>query len=58
MLGKLLNLSDQQLSHIKSAEKGYGLMIINEEEIIPFENIIPKNNPIFELIRTDLKEEA
>ena len=58
LLGKLLNLSDQQLSHIKSAEKGYGLMIINEEEVIPFENIIPKNNPIFELIRTDLKEEA
>ena len=57
-LGKLLTLSDSQLSYIKSSEKGHGLLIIDEEQIIPYENVIPKDNPIYELIRTDLREEA
>ena len=45
-LAKLLNLSEAQLSYIKSAEKGYGLLIIDEENILPYENIIPKDNKI------------
>lgn len=57
LLGKLLNLSDTQINYIKSSEKGYGLLIIDEESIIPFENIVPKNSKIYNLIRTDLVEE-
>lgn len=57
LLGKLLNLSDAQLSYIKSADKGHGLLVVDEENIIPFENLIPKNSKIYELIRTDLKKE-
>ena len=55
-LAQMLNLSKSQLSYIKSSKKGTGLLILNETTIIPFENILDKNNKIYELISTDLKQ--
>ena len=55
-LAQMLNLSKSQLSYIKSSKKGTGLLILNESTIIPFENILDKNNNIYELISTDLKQ--
>ena len=55
-LEKMLNLSKSQLSYIKSSKKGCGLLILNESTIVPFENILDKNNKIYDLIATDLKQ--
>lgn len=55
-LAEMLNLSQTQLSYIKSAKKGTGLLILNENTIIPFSNILDTKSKIYNLIRTDLQE--
>lgn len=53
-LSEMLNLSQTQLSYIKSAKKGTGLIILNESTIIPFNNILDPKSKIYNLIKTDL----
>lgn len=57
-IAKMLNLSNTQLSYIKGAKKGTGLLILNENTIIPFNNILNTKSKIYELIRTDIKKEV
>lgn len=55
-LSKLLNISETQLSFIKNAPKGTGLLILGETCIIPFENIMDKETELYKLMTTHLKE--
>lgn len=55
-VAKMLNLSKTQLSYIKGAKRGTGLLILNENTIIPFNNILDKNSKILELMKTDIKD--
>ena len=50
---KMLNLSKSQLSYIKAAKVGTGLLVLNENTIIPFENTLNTKSKIYNLIRTD-----
>ena len=50
-LGKLLNISNQQLSHITNVEAGRGLIKVGPN-LVPFENNFPKNTKLYRLMST------
>lgn len=50
-LARLLNISDNQLSYITNVGAGHGLIRCSGN-IVPFENIFPKNTKLFELMST------
>ena len=50
-LAKLLNISDEQLSHVTNADAGCGLMRIGNA-IVPFENRMNPNTALYRLMTT------
>lgn len=56
-LAKLLNISDQQLSHITNVEAGTGLMKCGSA-IVPFEDRFPKHTKLYGLLTTKPSELA
>ncbi len=50
-LARLLNISDNQLSYITNVGAGHGLIRCSGN-IVPFENMFPKNTKLFELMST------
>ena len=52
----LYDLSDQQASKITKAKKGEGLLIYNDLPI-PFSNIYPKNNIVYDALTTDFRDQ-
>ncbi len=50
-LAKLLNISNEQLSHITNAEAGHGLIKVGAS-LVPFENDFPKNTKLYRLMST------
>lgn len=50
-LAKLLNISDEQLSHITNAQSGCGLIKYGGN-IVPFVNRFPKNTELYKLMTT------
>ena len=50
-LARLLNISDNQLSYITNVGAGHGLIRCSGN-LVPFENIFPKNTKLFELMST------
>lgn len=55
-LAEILNISENQLSHISAAEPGSGLLICGENAIIPFTNEYPKDSKLYKLMTTKLGE--
>ena len=56
-LAKLLNISDQQLSHITNVEAGTGLIKCGSA-IVPFEDRFPKDTKLYGLLTTKPSEQA
>lgn len=56
VLAELLNISKTQLSFITNAESGYGLMVLGETSIIPFQNIIDNRTKLYKLMSTKINE--
>lgn len=56
-LAKLLNISDQQLSHITNVEAGTGLMKCGSA-IVPFEDRFPKHTKLYGLLTTKPSEQV
>lgn len=54
-LATLLNLSDTQLSYITGSEAGQGLLSVGKN-LVPFDNIYPKNTQLYKLMNTNLKD--
>ena len=50
-LGKLLNISDEQMSYITNAEAGCGLIRYGSS-LVPFVNRFPKNTKLYKLMTT------
>ena len=50
-LAKLLNISNEQLSHITNAEPGHGLIKVGSN-LVPFANDFPKNTKLYRLMST------
>ena len=50
-LGKLLNISSEQMSFITNAEAGCGLIKYGSA-LVPFVNRFPKNTKLYELMTT------
>ncbi len=50
-LGKLLNISNEQMSFITNAEAGCGLIKYGSA-LVPFVNRFPKNTKLYELMTT------
>ena len=48
----LFNLSDEQVSHVKSSAPGQGLLIAGGA-VIPFRNEFPRNTRLYEIMDTD-----
>ncbi len=58
VLGKALeNISEAQIKYTINAKPGTGLIRFGDV-IIPFENIVPKNNPVYDVYNTNLHEKA
>ena len=55
-LGKLLNISDMQMSYITNAEAGHGLIKVGSS-LVPFANKFPKNTKLYKLMTTKFGEE-
>ena len=51
----LYDLSDQQAAKITKAKKGEGLLIYNDLPI-PFSNIYPKDNIVYDALTTDFRD--
>lgn len=54
-LAELLNISDNQLSYVTSANAGEGLLF-NGNSIIPFVDKFPKNTELYKMMTTKLDE--
>ena len=54
-LAKLLNISDQQLSHITNVEAGTGLIKCGSA-IVPFEDRFPRDTKLYRLLTTKPSE--
>ena len=54
-LGKLLNISDEQMSFITNVGAGEGLMRVGSANV-PFVNRFPKNTELYKLMTTKLSE--
>lgn len=50
-LGKLLNISDEQMSYITNADAGCGLIRYGSS-LVPFVNRFPKNTKLYKLMTT------
>ena len=50
-LGKLLNISNEQMSYITNADAGCGLIKYGSA-LVPFVNRFPKNTKLYELMTT------
>ena len=50
-LGRLLNISDEQMSYITNAEAGCGLIKYGSS-LVPFVNQFPKNTKLYKLMTT------
>ena len=50
-LGKLLNISNEQMSYITNADTGCGLIKYGSA-LVPFVNRFPKNTKLYELMTT------
>jgi len=50
-LGRLLNISDEQMSYITNAEAGCGLIKYGSS-LVPFVNRFPKNTKLYKLMTT------
>lgn len=55
-LGRLLNISDMQMSYITNVEAGHGLIKVGSS-IVPFANKFPKNTKLYKLMTTKFGEE-
>lgn len=56
-LEEMFNLSDTQLEYVTNSEKGKGL-IKHGNSILPFENVIPDDNALYNLMSTNPNEKA
>ena len=54
-LGKLLNISSEQMNYITNAGKGSGLVRVGNA-LVPFKNKFPKDTELYELFSTDPNE--
>jgi hypothetical protein len=54
-LAQLLNISDEQLTHITNAQPGCGLIKYGST-IVPFINQFPKDTRLYELMSTNAAE--
>ena len=54
-LGRLLNISDLQMSHITNVDPGHGLIKMGPN-LVPFENSIPKDTKLYNLMTTKFNE--
>lgn len=54
---KLCHISDEQLNYVRNPLKGCGLLKIGKT-VIPFDDRIPKDTKIYELVNTDSKEKS
>ena len=54
-LGRLLNISDPQMSHITDVEAGHGLIKVGSS-LVPFANEIPKDTKLYRLMSTKPSE--
>ena len=54
-LETMLNLSPTQLSYIKDAPSGCGLMKAGQV-LVPFKNVYPKNTELFRLMNTNMSQ--
>ena len=50
-LGKLLSISDEQMSYITNADAGCGLIRYGSS-LVPFVNRFPKNTKLYKLMTT------
>lgn len=57
LLAGLLKISESQMSYVARADNGSGL-IFAEKVIVPFQNIFPKDNFLYELISTKFGEQS
>lgn len=55
VLSKVWKLSENELEFVRNSEKGCGLMKFGDK-IIPKDNIIPKNNLLYDLVNTNFHE--
>ena len=56
-LGRLLNISDLQMSYITNVEAGHGLIKVGSS-LVPFANKFPKNTKLYKLMTTKPGESA
>ena len=54
-LAKLLNISDNQMTHITDVPAGHGLLKCGSA-IVPFVNEFPKDTQLYKLMTTNLSE--
>ena len=54
-LGRLLNISDLQMSHITNVDPGHGLIKMGPN-LVPFENSIPRDTKLYNLMTTKFNE--
>ena len=54
---KLCHISDEQLNYVRNPLRGCGLLKIGKT-VIPFDDRIPKDTKIYELVNTDSKEKS
>ena len=54
-LARLLNISDLQMSHITNVDPGHGLIKMGPN-LVPFENKIPKDTKLYNLMTTKFNE--
>ena len=54
-LGRLLNISDLQMSHITNVDPGHGLIKMGPN-LVPFENSIPRDTKLYNLMTTRFNE--
>ena len=50
-LAKLLNISNEQMSHIDNVEAGHGLIKVGSS-LVPFDNKFPRNTKLYHLMST------
>ena len=54
-LSRLLNISDELMSHVTNSETGHGLLFA-EKSIIPFEDKFPTDTLLYKMMTTKVKE--
>lgn len=56
-LARLLKIPPETMSYVTNCSSGSGLMYADEYGTIPFENTIPKNTKLYQLVTTKFAEE-